>query len=178
MAGKPHQCWRFGRTFDLHADCLRDGYLMQRAARMASFHIVSTRSAMAVWAMSTIAACAQWRTPIDSIDMPLTQVAGDVMRGRDVFVSREAGNCVLCHTAPGVTASGNVGPPVAGIGGRLNAAQLRLRVVDITRVNADAAMPAFHRVEGLNQVASRYRDQPVLSGQQVEDVVAYLGTLK
>jgi sulfur-oxidizing protein SoxX len=95
-----------------------------------------------------------------------------------VFLSRDAGNCVLCHAAPGVAAAGNIGPPVQGVGSRMTVAQLRLRVVDITRLNPDAAMPAFHRVEGLNQVASRYRERPVLDGQQVEDVVAYLGTLK
>ncbi|MEO8100993.1 MAG: sulfur oxidation c-type cytochrome SoxX [Betaproteobacteria bacterium] len=100
------------------------------------------------------------------------------MRGREIFASRDAGNCVLCHSAPGLAASGNIGPPAQGVGARLNAAQLRLRVVDITRVNPDAAMPAFHRTDGLSNVASRYRGQPVLSAQQVEDVVAWLGTLK
>jgi len=85
---------------------------------------------------------------------------------------------MLCHAAPGVPASGNVAPPLAGIGTRLSAGQLRMRVVDITRIKPDAAMPAFHRVNDLAQVASQYRGQPVLNAQQVEDVVAFLGTLK
>ncbi|MEP7156493.1 MAG: sulfur oxidation c-type cytochrome SoxX [Betaproteobacteria bacterium] len=103
---------------------------------------------------------------------------GDASLGREIFISREGGNCVLCHSAPGVKASGNVAPPQDGVGSRLTAAQLRLRVADITRIKPDAAMPAFHRVNDLSQVASQYRGQPVLSAQQVEDVVAFLGTLK
>jgi sulfur-oxidizing protein SoxX len=116
-------------------------------------------------------------TSSDRMDTPLAS-AGDPARGREVFVSRDAGHCVLCHAAPGVTTAGDVGPSLAGIGARLSAAQLRLRVADITRVNPDAAMPAFHRTGGLNRVASLHAGKPALSGQQVEDVVAWLGTLR
>jgi sulfur-oxidizing protein SoxX len=103
---------------------------------------------------------------------------GDPTRGREVFISREGGHCVLCHSAPGVDIAGNVGPPMAGIGSRFTAAELRLRVADITQVRRDTVMPTFHRVEGLERVAPELRGKPALSGQQVEDVVAYLGTLK
>jgi sulfur-oxidizing protein SoxX len=113
----------------------------------------------------------------DGMNEKLAQ-EGDAARGRDVFAAREGGHCVLCHAAPGVVTSGNVGPPLDGIGARLSAAQLRLRVADITRVKPDAAMPAFHRTEGLQRVAPAAVGKPVLSGQQVEDVVAFLGTLK
>jgi sulfur-oxidizing protein SoxX len=95
-----------------------------------------------------------------------------------VFVSRDGGHCVLCHAAPGVDIAGNVGPPLGGVGSRLVPAQIRLRVADITRVNPGAVMPAFHRVDDLHRVAPEYRGRPVLSGQQVEDVVAWLATLK
>jgi sulfur-oxidizing protein SoxX len=108
---------------------------------------------------------------------PLAPV-GDPARGREVFVAREAGHCVLCHVAPGIDTAGNVGPSLAGIGARLDSGQLRLRVADITRVNPEAAMPAFHRTEGLTRVASGYSGKPVLDAQQVEDVVAWLGTLR
>ena len=104
--------------------------------------------------------------------------AGDVARGRAVFVAREGGHCVLCHAAPGVAVAGDVGPALGGIGSRLTPAQIRFRVVDITRVNPDAVMPAFHRTEGLSRVAARHAGRPVLSAQQVEDVVAYLATLR
>ena len=104
--------------------------------------------------------------------------SGDAARGREVFVSRDGGHCVLCHAAPGVDVAGNLGPPLAGVGARLTPAQIRLRIADITRVKPDAAMPSFHRMQGLDRVASGYADRPVLDGRQVEDLVAFLGTLK
>lgn len=113
----------------------------------------------------------------DSLDTALA-AAGDPARGRETFVSREGGHCVLCHAAPGVALAGDVGPSLAGVGSRLSAGQLRLRIADITRVNPDAVMPAFHRTEGLNRVAPGYEGKPALSGQQVEDLVAWLGTLR
>jgi sulfur-oxidizing protein SoxX len=103
---------------------------------------------------------------------------GDPVRGREVFIAREAGHCVLCHAAPGIAQAGNVGPPLGGIGGRLAVGQIRYRVADITRVNPDAVMPAFHRTEGLAREAPAYKGKPVLSAQQVEDVVAWLAELR
>jgi sulfur-oxidizing protein SoxX len=73
---------------------------------------------------------------------------------------------------------GNVAPSLAGIARRLSAGQLRLRIVDGTRVHPDMAMPAYYRVDGLNEVAVSYRGRPLLTAQQVEDVIAYLETLK
>jgi sulfur-oxidizing protein SoxX len=103
---------------------------------------------------------------------------GDPARGREVFVSRDAGHCVLCHTAPGIDVAGDVGPPLAGVGSRLTIDELRVRVADITRVKPEAAMPAFHRTENLRRVAPEYRGKPALTAQQVEDVVAWLATLR
>ena len=124
-----------------------------------------------------LAACAAAPRLVDSLETPLA-AAGDPARGREVFVSREGGHCVLCHAAPGVALAGNVGPSLAGVGSRLSPAQLRLRIADITRVNPDAAMPAFHRTAGLHRVAPAYAGKPALSAQQVEDLVAWLGTLR
>jgi sulfur-oxidizing protein SoxX len=103
---------------------------------------------------------------------------GDAARGREVFVSREAGHCVLCHTAPGIDSAGNVGPPLAGVGSRLTANEIRLRVSDMSKVNPDALMPAFHRTHDLRRVASQYAGKTVLTDAQLDDVVAYLATLK
>ena len=103
---------------------------------------------------------------------------GDAVRGREVFVSREGGHCVLCHRVPGVAVAGDVGPALDGIGARLSPGEIRYRVVDITRLNPDAVMPAFHRTEGLSRVAPAYAGRPVLDARQVEDVVAYLGSLR
>ena len=123
------------------------------------------------------AACASPGPPSDALVAPFAPSA-DAARGREVFISRDGGHCVLCHAAPGIDLAGNVGPPLGGVGSRLVPAQLRLRVADITRVKPDATMPTFHRVDELHEVAREYRGRPVLSGQQVEDVVAWLATLK
>jgi sulfur-oxidizing protein SoxX len=74
--------------------------------------------------------------------------------------------------------AGNVGPALDGIGARLSPGEIRYRVADITRVNPEAVMPAFHRTEGLSRVAPAYSGKPVLDAQQVEDLVAYLGSLR
>ena len=103
---------------------------------------------------------------------------GDPARGREVFVSREGGHCVLCHQVAGAGTSGNVGPALDGIGARLTVAELRLRVADITKVYPDSVMPTFHRTEGMKRVARSHEGKPVLDAQQVEDVVAWLATLR
>lgn len=114
------------------------------------------------------------------IDSPLTRDAGDAARGHAAMLSREAGNCFLCHTFPdaGQTPLGDIGPPLAGIGKRYTAAQLRLRMVDSTRINPRSVMPAYYRADGLHQVAAAYRGKPLLTAQQIEDVIAYLLTLR
>jgi sulfur-oxidizing protein SoxX len=114
------------------------------------------------------------------IQAPLTQEAGDVARGRAAVLSRDAGNCFLCHSVPdaGETPLGNIGPPLAGVGKRLSAAQLRLRLVDSTRINRASVMPAYYRIQGLQRVAPAYSGKPLLTAQQVEDVIAYLLTLR
>ena len=106
--------------------------------------------------------------------------AGDPARGRAIVLSRESGNCFLCHTFPNAETAppGNLGPPLAGVGARLSTGQLRLRMVDSGRINAQSIMPAYYRVEGLTQVAANYRGKPLLNAQQVEDVIAYLAQLK
>lgn len=111
--------------------------------------------------------------------MPLTQTPGDAVRGRNVMAGRDA-NCLLCHAVPesGVRFMGNVAPPLSGVGVRLSAAQLRLRVADQSRLNRDTVMPSYYRVAGLNNVAEAYRGKPILTAQQIEDVVAYLQTLR
>jgi sulfur-oxidizing protein SoxX len=114
----------------------------------------------------------------DAIPRPLAAEPGDAARGRSVVVNRDMGACTLCHAVPGESLSGNIAPALAGVGAKLSPAQLRLRVADSTRVNPGTPMPAYYRTEGLTQVAAAYRGKPVLSAQQVEDVVAYLATLK
>lgn len=116
----------------------------------------------------------------DSLPVPLTPTAGDVNRGVAVFVSRETGHCILCHAVDALDAEfqGTVGPPLTAVGDRLSTAQLRLRVIDYQRVVPGALMPSYYRVDDLYQVLDTYADTPILTAQQVEDVVAYLGSLK
>ncbi len=114
----------------------------------------------------------------DAIPAALTSEPGDAARGRSIVVNRDAGACTLCHAVPGERAFGNIAPTLAGVGAKLSSAQLRLRVADSTRVSPDTPMPAYYRTEGLKQVAAAYLGKPILSAQQVEDVVAYLATLK
>ena len=114
----------------------------------------------------------------DAIPKPLISEPGNAARGRSIVVNRDQGGCLLCHAVPGETNFGNVAPTLAGVGAKFSAEQLRLRVSDSTRVNPDTPMPAYYRTEGMTQVAAAYRGKPILSAQQVEDVVVWLATLK
>ena len=102
------------------------------------------------------------------------------MRGKDVVVNREAGHCLLCHVVPqsGSRFMGDIGPSLAGVGNRFDVGQLRLRLVDASRMNSETIMPSYYRIDGLQRVASAYRGKPVLSAQHIEDAVAYLATLR
>lgn len=116
----------------------------------------------------------------DGIPEPLSGEKGDAVRGRALIVARDPANCVLCHAVPesAVRFSGDLGPPLAAVGARLTTAQLRLRVVDNQRLNPATIMPSYYRVDSLERVAASYRGKPVLTAQQIEDVVTYLGTLR
>jgi sulfur-oxidizing protein SoxX len=116
----------------------------------------------------------------DAIPQSLTGRPGDPQRGREVVLSRQLGNCLLCHRMPipEERFQGNLGPDLAGVGSRLSAGQVRLRVVDETRLIPDTIMPPYYRVEGLRRVMAAYRGNPVLTAEQVEDVVAFVLTFR
>ena len=124
----------------------------------------------------------------DGIAQPLSATPGDAQRGRAVVADRRLGLCLLCHSAPIVEErfQGNLAPSLAGAGQRWSTAQLRLRVADSRQLNPNSLMPAFHRPTAemspseaaARRVASAYQGLPILSAQQVEDVVAYLVTLR
>lgn len=118
--------------------------------------------------------------PNDEIPAPLSGAGGDPARGRAVVLNRQLGLCVLCHSGPFPEErfQGNIGPDLTGIGGRLSAGQIRFRIADPGRLNPASVMPAYFRSDGLARVASAYRGKTVLSAEQIEDVVAFLVTLR
>ncbi len=116
----------------------------------------------------------------DGIPRPLTAQAGDPARGRAIVTNRSVGLCLLCHSGPFAEQrfQGNLAPNLAVVSARLSPAQLRLRLVDSSRVNPDSIMPAYYRVEGFNRVAAQAQGKTILSAQQIEDVVAFLASLR
>lgn len=116
----------------------------------------------------------------DAILQSLTGRPGDAQRGRAIVASRTKGLCLLCHTGPipEERFQGNLAPPLDGAGRRLSEGQLRLRIVDSRRVTATSIMPSYHRVDGLYRVGAAWQGKPVLTAAEVEDVVAYLLTLR
>lgn len=114
-----------------------------------------------------------------TIPESLTGVPGDAARGRQLAFARES-TCILCHAFPraSVPFMGDIGPLLEGVGARAAAGALRLRLVEPSRFNPLTPMPAYYRVAGLERVAEGYRGKPILSAQEIEDVIAYLLTLR
>jgi len=115
----------------------------------------------------------------DEIPASLTGAKGDPARGRAIVANRQVGLCLLCHRGPFPDeAQGTLAPDLAGAGARWSEGQLRLRIVDARRLNPATIMPSYYRSDGLERVGSAWRNQPVLDAQQIEDVVAFLRTLR
>ena len=116
----------------------------------------------------------------DEIPASLTGANGDPVRGRALVANRQVGLCLLCHSGPfpEERSQGNLAPDLAAVGARFSAGQIRLRIVDSTKINPQSIMPAYYKSEGLTRVAGAYRGKTVLTPEQIEDIVAYLVTLK
>jgi sulfur-oxidizing protein SoxX len=140
--------------------------------------------ALVVCAIAAIPAAGEALTPFtvvgDAIPGSLTGTKGDPARGRAIVTNRQVGLCLLCHSGPfpEERLQGNMAPDLAGTGARWSEGQLRLRIVDASRLNPDTMMPPYYRVDGLHRVAPAFRGKPVLSAEQIEDVVAFLATLR
>ncbi|MGZ9810775.1 sulfur oxidation c-type cytochrome SoxX [Pseudoroseicyclus sp. H15] len=113
------------------------------------------------------------------MEEPLTTNPGDVANGRAIVTEPTRGLCVLCHSGPfpEVPFMGDLAPPLNGVGDRLSVAQLRQRIVDSRVINPATIMPPYHDLEGLDRVGDRWEGHTLLTGQEVEDVVAFLATL-
>jgi sulfur-oxidizing protein SoxX len=116
----------------------------------------------------------------DSIPLSLTGTAGDAERGRKIVLDRHVGLCLLCHSGPFPEErfQGDLAPDLSGVGARLSAGQIRARIVDASRANPNTIMPPYFRTENLQRVAPAYRGRTVLSAGEIEDVVAFLVTLR
>ena len=116
----------------------------------------------------------------DALPKPLADKPGDATRGRAIVANRSVGLCLLCHSGPipEERFQGTLAPSLAGAGGRWSVAQLRLRIVDGSRLNPDTIMPPYYRTTGLERVAKPFEGKTILTAEQIEDVVAYLATLK
>lgn len=116
----------------------------------------------------------------DAIPASLTGAAGDPARGRTIVTNRHVGLCLLCHSGPFAEErlQGTMAPDLKGAGGRWSAGQLRLRIVDAARLNPSTIMPPYYRTDGLTRVSPGFRGKPVLTAEQIEDVVAFLATLR
>jgi sulfur-oxidizing protein SoxX len=115
----------------------------------------------------------------DSIPESLTGVPGDAARGRALVLERTS-TCILCHSGPFPEEKfqGDLAPSLAGAGSRWSTGQLRLRLVAASRLNPATIMPSYYRVDGLDSVGAAWRGKPILSAEQIEDIVAYLATLR
>ena len=115
----------------------------------------------------------------DSIPASLTGVKGDPSRGRAIVANRQVGLCLLCHSGPFPEErfQGDLAPDLRSAA-RLSEGQIRQRIVDSRKVNPQTIMPAYYESEGFARVAPAYRGKTILSAEQIEDVIAYLATLR
>jgi sulfur-oxidizing protein SoxX len=116
----------------------------------------------------------------DGIAKSLSGSPGDPVQGRAIVANRQAGLCLLCHSGPFPEErfQGTLAPSLAGAGTRLSESQLRLRIADGRRLNPDTIMPSYYRTDGLTHVAPGFAGKPILNAEQIEDVVAFLMTLR
>jgi sulfur-oxidizing protein SoxX len=115
----------------------------------------------------------------DAVPQSLTGTPGDATRGRALVLNRTS-TCILCHNGPFPEArfQGDLAPDLAGSGSRWSEGQLRLRLVDASSLNPATIMPSYYRIDGLVRVGTAWRGKPILSAEQIEDIVAFLVTLR
>jgi L-cysteine S-thiosulfotransferase len=116
----------------------------------------------------------------DAILEPLTRMRGDAARGEKLVMNRQQSLCLLCHQGPFPEPhmQGTLAPDLKGVGSRLSEGQIRLRVTDMPRLNPATIMPAYYRPVDHARMAQAWRGKPVLEAQAIEDIVAFLITLK
>jgi L-cysteine S-thiosulfotransferase len=121
-----------------------------------------------------------YRVVGDAIVDSLTGAKGEAQRGRSIVLNRQVGLCLLCHSGPYPEEKfqGTLAPDLTGTGSRWSEGQLRLRMVDASRLYPNTIMPPYYRVDGLVRVAPAFAGKSILTAEEIEDVVAYLVTLR
>ena len=116
----------------------------------------------------------------DEIPAPLAEAPGDPARGRAIVADRTRGLCLLCHAGPFPEErfQGNLAPDLSGVGGRLSAGRIRLRLVDGRRLDPETIMPAYYSLDGLTRVGAPWQGRTILAAGEIEDVVAFLAALR
>jgi sulfur-oxidizing protein SoxX len=147
---------------------------------MARAGLLAVVVALSVPAASAQEGAQPYAVVRDAIPRPLASRPGDATRGRAIVANRSVGLCLLCHSGPipEERFQGTLAPSLAGAGTRWSQAQLRLRIADGARLNPDTIMPPYYRTTDLQHVAKGFEGKTILTAEQVEDVVAYLATLK
>jgi sulfur-oxidizing protein SoxX len=137
-----------------------------------------------IMGVAASAAAAQQLLPYtvegDAIMLPLTGLRGDARRGESLVADRQTSLCLLCHPAPlpEPHAQGTLAPDLKGVGSRLSEGQIRLRIIDMPRLNPQTIMPSYYRIADHDRVGVAWHGKPVLSAEAIEDIVAFLFTLK
>jgi sulfur-oxidizing protein SoxX len=157
----------------------RGGHCRAGRWRQCSRRLIVGLVTMAVGALWTVANATTGSARPDELPA-LTSEPGDVARGRLIVVDRYKGLCLLCHSGPFSEQAfqGNFAPDLGDVGLRLTPGQLRLRIADGQSLNPHTIMPSYHRTEGLHRVAPAFAGKPILTAQEVEDVVMFLTTLR
>ncbi len=148
---------------------------------MARLAIISMGALATVFgAASAQEALVPFKVEGDAIQQSLTSQPGDPAEGRRIVISRQSGLCLLCHSGPfpDERFQGTLAPSLAGAGARWTAGQLRLRLVDGRRLNPDTIMPSYYVLDGAVRVAPSFAAKTILNAAQIEDVVAFLSTLR
>ena len=156
---------------------MRKGHLSVSALAVAAGIALS---AAAVAQEQTVAPGAVMIEGGESVPKSLTGKAGDPVAGRETAIGRKKGNCLACHVLPIPEQAfhGEVGPDLSDVGSRMSAGEMRLRIVDPKVSNDETIMPSFYKTDGFHRVLEKFQGKTILSAQEVEDVIAYLMTLK
>ncbi len=130
-------------------------------------------------ALAASANAAEYVVVDDTIPASLTGKAGDPAAGKKLAIHRKKGNCLACHVMPIPEEQfhGEIGPDISDAGSNYTEAELRMRLVDPKVLNPDTIMPAFLKT-GTTDVLKKFAGKTILKPQEIEDIIAYLMTLK